>query len=52
MTKVAIKDVTVTKRPLNVNEVQLVSGGRRNKNTNSSKNLAVGLSAKGRWGLN
>ena len=47
MKKVAVKKSIITKRPLNVKEVQLVSGGRRRKNI-----ISVSVTANGRWGVN
>ena len=46
MKKVAVKKSIITKRPLNVKEVQLVSGGRRRKN------IAPSITGNGRWGVN
>ena len=46
MKKVAVKKSIITKRPLSVKELKMVSGGGRRKN------IASSLTANGRWGVN
>ena len=51
MKKVAVKKSVITKRPLNVKEVQMISGGR-GRGRNQSQVLSVSITARGRWGVN
>ena len=53
MKKSTVEKSIVTKRPLDLKEIQMISGGRgRGRGRNQSQVLSVSITARGRWGVN